>query len=101
MAAKKGVTLYIALALIVIGIIGLLQTLGVMDIAKTWWLPIILIVVGLLVIIGRKGPVGILGWVCLIYGAVLLLMTIGLFQVAFLWRIAAAYPILFGLILIL
>ena len=101
MAAKKSVTLYIALALLVMGVIELLNTFGIVNIGKAWWLPIILILVGLLVIISAKGMTHILGWICLVYGAILILMTMGLFQVAFLWKIAPASLILFGLILML
>jgi hypothetical protein len=101
MTKKKSTTFYIGLALLAIGIIILLQVLGIVIISQKWWLPVILIAVGLLVILGRKGPVGILGWIGFLYGAVLLLMAIGLFDIALLWQLSATYPLLFGLILIL
>ena len=100
--AKKGSAFYIGLALLVIGIISLLVALNVISPFHQWWLPIILIIVGILVIINRKDICNILGWICLVYGVVLLLMAIGLFHVAFLWQIAdAVFFILLGLILIL
>jgi hypothetical protein len=101
MANKKGSAFYIGLALVVIGIISLLEALGVFGPFQNWWLPIILIIVGVLVILNRKDVVNILGWICLIYGALLLLMTLGVFSLAFLWQISAIAWILFGLILIL
>lgn len=101
MGTKKGIPLFIGLALLAIGFISLLATFNVVSISKTWWLPIILIIVGILVIMNSKGNVNILGWICLVYGAVLLLMTIGLFNIAFLWKLAPVSWILFGLILIL
>ena len=101
MAAKKGMTLYIGLTLLVIGVIELLGTLNIWHIGKSWWLPILLIILGLLVITGAKGTVNIMGWICLVYGLVLLLMTIGLFQVAFLWQLGPVSFILFALILLL
>ena len=100
--AKKGSAFYIGLALLVIGIISLLVALNVISQFQDWWLPIILIIIGILVIINRKDICNILGWICLVYGVVLLLMAIGLFHVAFLSQIA--YGVLFillGLILIL
>jgi hypothetical protein len=100
--AKKGSAFYIGLALLVIGIISLLVALNVISQFQDWWLPIILIIIGILVIINRKDICNILGWICLVYGVVLLLMTLGLFYVAFLWHIAdAVFFILLGLILIL
>ena len=100
--AKKGSAFFIGLALLVIGIISLLVALNVISPFHQWWLPIILIIVGILVIINRKDICNILGWICLVYGVVLLLMAIGLFHVAFLSHIAdAVFFILFGLILIL
>jgi len=100
--AKKGSAFYIGLALLVIGIISLLVALNVISPFHQWWLPIILIIVGILVIINRKDICNILGWICLVYGVVLLLMAIGLFHVAFLWQISMpVFFILFGLILIL
>jgi hypothetical protein len=100
--AKKGSAFYIGLALLVIGIISLLEVFDVISPFHHWWLPIILIIIGILVIINRKDICNILGWICLVYGVVLLLMTIGLFHVAFLWQISMpVFFILFGLILIL
>ncbi len=101
MANKKGSAFYIGVALIIIGIITLLQALGVWGDFHAWWMPIILILVGIMVIVSAKGITNILGWICLIYGVILLLMTIGLFYVAFLWQISSIGWILFGLILIL
>jgi len=101
MATKKGSAYYIGLALIVIGIISLLVALNVISPFQEWWLPIILIIVGILVIMNRKGTCNILGWICIVYGALLLLMTLGVFSVAFLWQISPIFFILFGLILIL
>jgi hypothetical protein len=102
MATKKGSAFYIGLALLVIGIISLLVALNVLKPFHEWWVPIILIIIGILVIINNKGICNILGWICLVYGVVLLLMTLGLFYVAFLWQIAdAVFFILLGLILIL
>ena len=101
MATKKSTTFYIGLALLIIGAIVLLQVLGIFFISQKWWLPVILLVVGLLVVLGRKGPAGILGWISFLYGAVLLLMAIGLFNINLLWQLSAAYPLLFGLMLIL
>lgn len=101
MATKKSTSFYIGLALLAAGTIVLLQVLGIVFIAQKWWLPVILVVVGLLVILGRKGPVVILGWIGFLYGAVLLLMAIGLFNINILWQLSAAYPLLFGLMLIL
>ena len=101
MATKKGSAYYIGLALLVIGIISLLVALNVISPFQEWWLPIILILVGILVIMNRKGLCNILGWICIAYGALLLLMTLGVFSVAFLWQISPIFFILFGLILIL
>lgn len=102
MANKKGSAFFIALALIIIGIITLLQALGVWGDFSQWWIPIILILVGIMVIIKTKAIVQILGWICLIYGVILLLMTLGLFYILFLWTISKPVLwILFGLILIL
>jgi hypothetical protein len=102
MATKKGSAFFIGLALLVIGIITLLVALNVISPFHEWWLPIILIIVGILVIMNRKDICNVLGWICLVYGVVLLLMTLGVFHVAFLWDIAmAVFFILFGLILIL
>ncbi|MFC2155780.1 hypothetical protein ACFLRB_04740 [Acidobacteriota bacterium] len=102
MAAKKNSPFIIGLALTVIGIILLLQALNIASIAQKWWLPIILILVGAMVIMNiKKGIVNILGWICLIYGAVLLLMAFNLFQIAFLWRLTPAFWLLFGFILLL
>lgn len=101
MAAKKGTTFYIGLALVVIGVLQLLHSLGAIKPFQHWWVPIILIIVGILVIINRKGTVNILGWICLIYGGLLLLTTLGLFSLPILWQLTPAYWILFGLILIL
>lgn len=102
MATKKGSGFYIGLALLVIGIISLLVALNAISDFSKWWLPIILIIVGILVIMNRKDICNILGWICLVYGVVLLLMALGVFYVAFLVDIAMAVLfILFGLILIL
>jgi len=101
MATKKGSPFYIGLALLVIGIISLLEHLDVISPFQKWWLPIILIIVGILVVMSRKGIVNILGWICVAYGALLLLMTLGVFSLAFLVQILPIYWILFGLILLL
>ena len=102
MAAKKSSPFIIGVALFVIGILLLLQALNIASIAQKWWLPIILILVGAMVIMNiKKGTVNILGWICLIYGAVLLLMAFNLFHIAFLWKLSPAYVLLFGLILLL
>ncbi|UCH97341.1 MAG: hypothetical protein JSV88_10955 [Candidatus Aminicenantes bacterium] len=101
MATKENCTFYIGLALLVIGIISLLESFSVFKTFQSWWLPIILIIIGILVITTRKGIVGILGGICLVYGALLLLMTLGVFSVAFLWQLHPVSWILFGLILLL
>lgn len=101
MATKKNNKFYIGLALLAIGIFTLLENLAIVSRFQAWWVPVILIVVGILVVLSSKKTVYLLGWICLIYGAVLLLMTIGLFHFPILWEISTAYPLLFGLILIL
>lgn len=102
MAEKKTSPFFIGLALVVIGIIELLGTLKILVINPLWWWAIILIIVGVLVIINiKKGTVCILGWICLVYGVVLLLMAIGLFHVVFILNLHPAAYILFGLILLL
>jgi hypothetical protein len=101
MATKKGSPFYIGLALLVIGFLSLLEHLNVISPFQKWWLPIILIIVGILVVMSRKGIVNILGWICVVYGALLLLMTLGVFSLAFLVQILPIYWILFGLILLL
>jgi hypothetical protein len=101
MATKKKNTFTIGLALIVTGIFTLLAILGIVSPFQMWWLPITLIAVGILVVLNSKNTVYFLGWLCMVYGAVLLLTTVGLFHIPILWKISSAYPILFGLILIL
>jgi|GEM_PF-2557446 len=101
MADKKGSPTHIGLALLVIGILGLLESLNVFTSFKQWWMPIIMVIVGIMVIIDRKGVVNILGWILLIYGILILLMVIGLFSLTFLMQIMPISWILFGLILLL
>ncbi len=101
MTNKKSSSLYIGLALVVIGAISLLNTLGRLHLSKSWWLPIILMIIGLMVIITRRGLVSILGWLCLVFGGLLLLGTLNLIHVLFLWELEAVSWVLFGLILIL
>ena len=101
MASKKNNTFIIGLAMLAIGIFSLLERLAIVSPFQAWWLPVILIVVGLLVVLSSKKTVYLLGWICMITGAVLLLMTVGLFHIPVLWKISTAYPLLFGLILIL
>jgi hypothetical protein len=101
MAAKKSVTLYVGLALLVIGTIQLLSVLGFIHIASIWALPVVLTLVGILVAVNGKRTEQALGWICVIYGVVMLLMNTGLFHSPFLWKISPLTWILFGLILIL
>jgi hypothetical protein len=101
MASKKNVASTIGLALVAIGIISLLQALEAVGHFQIWWLPIILICVGILVIINGKKIVHILGWVCLVYGALLLLITMGLFNIPLLWELKSVIWLLFGLIILL
>ncbi len=102
MATKKSSAFHIGMALIFIGIFSLLEFYNVTRSFRGWWLPIILIIVGILVITSRRDITNILGWVCLVYGVLLLLATLGVLSVTFLWQIAIpVLLILFGLILIL
>jgi uncharacterized membrane protein HdeD (DUF308 family) len=101
MSAKKSSQVVIGLALLVMGIISLLEVFNVLKPFQQWWLPIILIIVGVLVILNnKKGFSFILGCLCLVYGVLLLLMTFNLFSIAFLWKILPIYWVLFGLILL-
>jgi hypothetical protein len=101
MAEKKVSVTTIGLAMLIFGTLSLLESTGVFSPFRNWWLPVILIVVGLLVVLNRKGTVRILGWLCLGYGAVLLLMAMGLFHLTFLWQISPIAWIFFGLFLLL
>lgn len=101
MATKKSNTFAIGLALLFIGIFNLLESLSLVSRFRQWWLPVILIVVGILVVLSSKKTVYLLGWICMVYGALLLLMTVGLLSIPILQKISTAYPLLFGLILIL
>lgn len=101
MENKKDVVLYVGVTLIVVGIIELLTALNVFPNFSEWWTPIVLIILGILVTLKAKGTVQILGVITLVYGVILLLMTIGLFYVAFLWQIIDISYILVGLMLLL
>lgn len=101
MATRKNNVFTIGLALGIIGVISLLEVLTIISPYRGWWLPVILIVVGILVVLRSRRTVYFLGWLSMVFGAGLLLTTIGLFHLPVLWKIASAYPLLFGLILIL
>lgn len=101
MADKKGVVFYVGVTLVVVGILELLTALNVISNFSEWWTPIVLIILGILVAMKAKGTVQILGVITLVYGVILLLMTFGLFYVAFLWKIVDISYILVGLMLIL
>ncbi|MCI0470558.1 MAG: hypothetical protein L0Y73_02760 [Candidatus Aminicenantes bacterium] len=101
MSTNKNSQWIIGLALLVMGIISLLGSFNVSIPFHKFWIPVILIIVGVLVILLiKRGFSFILGCICLVYGVLLLLMTLNLFNIAFLWKILPIYWILFGLILL-
>jgi len=101
MTVKKEIVFPIAVAMVAYGAIALLESLGVFTPFRAWWLPVILLVVGLLALLKRKMSTRVLGWICFLYGAALLLMTAGVFHWSLLWRLFPATWVLFGLLLLL
>ena len=101
MKIKKGTSFFVAVALIAIGALLLLESWNILRHSRQWWLPIILIGLGILVIMTSKGVVNILGWVLAVYGALLFLMAAGILNLPFLNELQPGIWILFGLILLL
>lgn len=101
MFTRRNDSVYIGLALLLIGVLTLLQQFNVIPIYQHWWLPIILIILGILEIITRRGIAQVFAWIVLIIGVVLLLITLNVITISGIWAYFPVLWVLLGLLLVL
>jgi len=100
MATNRKDVVFIGLALLLFGALTLLAQFNVIPNYQNWWLPIILIILGILEIISRRGIVQVLAWLVLIIGVVLLLITLNVISISGIMDYFSVLWVLLGLLLI-
>jgi len=100
METNRKDVVFIGLALLLIGVLTLLQQFNIIPIYQHWWLPIILIILGILEIISRRGIVQVLAWLVLIIGVILLLITLNVISISGIMDYFSVLWVLLGLLLI-